>query len=175
MVVKHASRGLILLALAAGVVGTQAQAPSQRSPDAAGAPMDCAALSGLAFDRTITITSATLVTSGTLVSVPDLDVEEPAAVLPRAGREQAVHRLGHRFEVWLPQPATWNAKFLSTGEGGFAGTLNYQRNGLDGGMDELLRRGYATASTDTGHRAAGQWWAVGHPERRSTTSIAPST
>ena len=70
-----------------------------------------------------------------------------------------------RFEVWLPQPAGWNRKFLSTGEGGFAGQLNYQRNGLDGAMDELLRRGYATASTDTGHRSSDQWWAIGHPEK----------
>ena len=70
-----------------------------------------------------------------------------------------------RFEVWLPQPAAWNRKFLSTGEGGFAGQLNYQRNGNDGAMDEILRRGYATASTDTGHRSADQWWAIGHPEK----------
>jgi feruloyl esterase len=70
-----------------------------------------------------------------------------------------------RFEVWLPQPDAWNRKFLSTGEGGFAGQLNYQRNGMDGAMDELLRRGYATASTDTGHQSSDQWWAVGHPEK----------
>ena len=70
-----------------------------------------------------------------------------------------------RFEVWLPQPAAWNRKFLSTGEGGFAGQLNYQRNGNDGAMDEILRRGYATASTDTGHRSTDQWWAIGHPEK----------
>src|SRR5437773_1756688 len=37
--------------------------------------------------------------------------------------------------------------------------------GLDGGMDELVRRGYATASTDTGHRSSEQAWAVGHPEK----------
>ena len=32
-------------------------------------------------------------------------------------------------------------------------------------MDEILRRGYATASTDTGHRSTDQWWAIGHPEK----------
>ena len=32
-------------------------------------------------------------------------------------------------------------------------------------MDENLRRGYATASTDTGHTSSEQWWAIGHPER----------
>jgi feruloyl esterase len=70
-----------------------------------------------------------------------------------------------RFEVWLPQPAAWNRKFLSTGEGGFAGQLNYQRNGSDGAMDEILRRGFAAASTDTGHLSTDQWWAIGHPEK----------
>jgi hypothetical protein len=64
------------------------------------------------------------------------------------------------FEVWLPAN-TWNGKFLSTGEGGYAGALNYTRLGLDGGLDEVLRRGYATAGTDTGHVASDAWWAVG--------------
>ena len=32
-------------------------------------------------------------------------------------------------------------------------------------MDELLRRGYATASTDTGHVSTDQWWGIGHPEK----------
>src|SRR5262249_24755761 len=54
---------------------------------------------------------------------------------------------------------------LSSGEGGFAGAPNYTRNGLDGGMDELVRRGYATASTDTGHRSSEPGWALGHPEK----------
>jgi feruloyl esterase len=69
------------------------------------------------------------------------------------------------FEVWLPQ-AIWNGKFLSTGEGGFAGVPNYSRgNGLEGGLDALVRRGYATASTDTGHSNTDPFWAVGHPQK----------
>ena len=51
------------------------------------------------------------------------------------------------------------------GEGAYAGTLNYTRRGLEGGLDELVRRGYATASTDTGHSASDRNWAIGHPER----------
>ena len=67
--------------------------------------------------------------------------------------------------MWLPDASAWNGKFLSTGEGGFAGQPNYGRSGKDGAMDEILRRGYATASTDTGHVASDTWWAIGHPER----------
>ena len=65
-----------------------------------------------------------------------------------------------RFEVWLPV-SDWNGKFLSAGNGGFAGSINY--NSMAGN----LRRGYATAGTDTGHEADAEdaSWAFHHPER----------
>ena len=64
------------------------------------------------------------------------------------------------FEVWLPAEG-WNGRFRGTGNGGFAGSLNY------GEMAAAIRDGYATASTDTGHRADGidADWALGHPEK----------
>ena len=52
------------------------------------------------------------------------------------------------FEVWLPL-GKWNGKFAGVGNGGWAGTISY------GPLAEQLRRGYAAASTDTGHQAAG--------------------
>ncbi len=52
------------------------------------------------------------------------------------------------FEVWLP-PASgdkrWNGKFNGVGNGGLAGSISYDA------MMQSLVRGYATASTDTGH------------------------
>src|SRR5215510_4182600 len=51
------------------------------------------------------------------------------------------------FEVWLPLK-TWNGKFAGVGNGGWAGTISYPP------MADQLRRGYATASTNTGHPAA---------------------
>jgi feruloyl esterase len=62
------------------------------------------------------------------------------------------------FEVWLPA-VNWNSKYLSVGEGGLHGNINYQ------GLADGVRRGYATASTDAGHRVADRWWMVGHPEK----------
>jgi hypothetical protein len=64
------------------------------------------------------------------------------------------------FEVWLPESG-WNGRFRGTGNGGFAGSINYAE------MAAALRDGYATASTDTGHRADGidADWALGHPEK----------
>lgn len=51
-----------------------------------------------------------------------------------------------KVEVWMPASG-WNGKFLAVGNGGWAGSINTA--GLAGG----IRRGYATASTDTGHAA----------------------
>lgn len=65
-------------------------------------------------------------------------------------------------ELWLPVE-DWNGKFLAVGNGGWAGSIQGYAD-----MQEALRRGYATAGTDTGHSAAdgpaGQF-ALGHPEK----------
>ena len=56
-----------------------------------------------------------------------------------------------KIEVWLPASG-WNGKFQAVGNGGWNG--NIDRNALAAG----LRRGYATASTDTGHEGGGGPW-----------------
>jgi feruloyl esterase len=55
------------------------------------------------------------------------------------------------IEVWLPASG-WNGKFLAVGNGGWNGNIDV--NALAAG----LRRGYATASTDTGHQGGGGPW-----------------
>jgi len=67
-----------------------------------------------------------------------------------------------KFEVWMPI-ANWNGKFQGIGNGGFAGSISYA--GPAGGMAGALARGYATASTDTGHSGGDASWALGHPEK----------
>ena len=73
------------------------------------------------------------------------------------------------IEVWLPVE-NWNGKFLAVGNGGWAGTISYTPAGRS--LVDGLRRGYATASTDTGHKAAAPGregaqahFAIGHPEK----------
>ena len=48
------------------------------------------------------------------------------------------------IEVWLPTDG-YNNRFQGVGGGGYAGVINFEL------MEEALRAGYATASTDTGH------------------------
>ena len=151
-------------AFLAAAIGVSGQSP-ERPAGASGGGAACASLKGRAFGADASVVESTLVPAGSL-QISDT-VTDPN--LPSFCRVQGVSKPSAdsniQFEVWLPDAATWNRKFLSTGEGGFAGQLNYQRNGLDSAMDENLRRGYATASTDTGHVSSEQWWAIGHPER----------
>jgi feruloyl esterase len=62
-----------------------------------------------------------------------------------------------KVEYWLPATAAaWNGKFQATGNGGWNG--NIDQNALAAG----LKRGYATASTDTGHQGGGGPWMQNH-------------
>lgn len=62
-----------------------------------------------------------------------------------------------RMELWLPE--RWNGKFLMAGNGGWSGSISYAQ------MAEPLRRGYAVASTDTGHEGMRGTFAFGHREK----------
>ena len=63
-----------------------------------------------------------------------------------------------RFEVWMPSSG-WNGKFQGIGNGGFAGTISQPA------LAAAVGRGYAAASTDTGHTTTDATWALGHPEK----------
>ena len=65
-----------------------------------------------------------------------------------------------KVEVWLPTSG-WNGKFVGIGNGIWAGQLSYSQLG------DPLKRGYAVATTDTGHTGNGLTaeFAIGHPEK----------
>jgi feruloyl esterase len=65
-----------------------------------------------------------------------------------------------KVEVWLPSSG-WNGKFVGIGNGIWAGQLSYSQ------LADPLKRGYAVATTDTGHTGSGLTaeWAIGHPEK----------
>ena len=63
-----------------------------------------------------------------------------------------------KAEIWMPLSG-WNGKFEQVGNGGWAGTIQY------GPLAAALRRGYAAASTDTGHVGGSASFALGHPDK----------
>jgi len=92
-------------------------------------------------------------TIGAAVSVPASPPD------PAYCRVEGVVAPAVRFEVRLPA-AGWNGKFQGVGNGAFAGFIN------TAAMAAAVARGYAAASTDTGHVAnpLDASWALGHPE-----------
>ena len=63
-----------------------------------------------------------------------------------------------KIEVWLPVSG-WNGKYQGVGNGGWAGSIAYPD------LARGLARGYAMASTDTGHSVPNGSFALGHPEK----------
>ena len=112
----------------------------------------CESLASLALPQA-TITAAEAVAAGAFTQ-PGRG-GNPFADLPAFCRVAATLKptadSDIKMEVWLPA-ANWNGKFLMVGNGGWNG--NVDRNAIATG----LRRGYAAASTDTGHEGGGGPW-----------------
>jgi hypothetical protein len=121
---------------------------------------DCDAIQHLKLPDT-TIATAQRITSSE-VSGPG--IEKPLHDLPVFCRVTGVLRPSAdsdiRFEVWLPEK-DWNQRFLGVGNGGFAGSIGYQS------LAGNLRRGFATAGSDAGHKGGGEdaSWSLNHPEK----------
>ncbi len=62
------------------------------------------------------------------------------------------------FEVWLPID-NWNGRFNGVGNGGLAGTISYSA------MAPVVRQGFASASTDTGHTSTESPIWLQNPQR----------
>jgi len=119
----------------------------------------CENLAGTALPDT-TITVAQSVAAGSFTPPYGNAIEKMPAFCRVAGVIQPSRDSYIRFEVWMPALG-WNGKFLGVGNGGFAGSIVF------GSMGANLKRGYATAGTDTGHEADAldASWAYRHPEK----------
>src|SRR4051794_20302776 len=119
----------------------------------------CDSLSGVSLPRT-SISTAQAVAAGAF----NPPYGSPLDNLPAFCRVAGVIRPSTdsyiRFEVWMPVSG-WNGKYRGVGNGGFAGSIDFNS------MGNNIRRGYATAATDTGHEgeAADGSWAYKHPEK----------
>ena len=117
----------------------------------------CESLSTLKLPDT-TITSAQSVAAGPAPGGRG----GAAAPLPAYCRVQATIKPTSdseiKVEVWMPATG-WNGKFQGVGNGAWQGSIT--TNALVTG----LQRGYATASTDTGHEGGSASFAMGHPEK----------
>ena len=123
-------------------------------------PTSCAGLAGLKLDRT-EIAKSELIPAG--VMVPPLYPGAPSiGPLPAhcrvdgvINRRQGVggEEFGIGFAIALPDPAAWNGDFMMQGGGGGNGIVAYPTGANFAGEKPALSRGFAVASTDTGHKA----------------------
>jgi feruloyl esterase len=156
--------GLALMALVACASGdgTQVGRADAAMPTSGGV---CADLAKIALANTA-ITTAETVAAGAF-RPPQAAGPGPAMAyggLPEfcrvAGSIKPTADSDIRFEVWMPIQG-WNGKFLGAGNGGASGAI------VHASLAQGLARGYAVASTDTGHQGgpADYSFAVGHPEK----------
>ena len=88
------------------------------------------------------------ITSAAMVSSPASSAGAAAPAHCRVDGHVAVPGNQVNFRVGLP--GNWNGKFYFSGVGGLGGRI--------GSLDKGLSRGYASASTDTGHSADDSTW-----------------
>ncbi len=122
------------------------------------AEQTCADLRNLKMDG-VEITNAVSVPAGATVpaSYPHYGGTLPAhcrvegVIHPRKGVDGGEYGIG--FAVALPSPSAWNSDFMMQGGGGGNGIVFYPVGDSYAGDKPALMRGFAVASTDTGHKA----------------------
>src|SRR6187399_388948 len=147
---------LSIATLLAVVIALASSLAAQGRSSSAGST--CERIASLALPDTTITASETI--SGPSFTPPDARGGSTLKDLPAFCRVAATSKPAVRFEVWLPL-AGWNGKFQGVGNGANAGTISYDA------MAQALRRGYAVASTDTGHATTNgrdAQWALGRPD-----------
>jgi feruloyl esterase len=151
-------RTLLVVFLPATFVAALPGFPTQLPP---AAQTSCSAVAALNLPNT-KITSASEVAAGAFVPPGGLPGMTTYVKLPPFCRVAATLTPSSdsdiKVEVWLPSTG-WNGKLQSVGNGAWQGSIGYAA------MAEALARGYATASTDTGHVGGSASFGMGHPEK----------
>ena len=106
-----------------------------------------------AFTPAGTLPSAQMLASRGIPAYKDLPAFCRVALTIKPNKDSDI-----KVEVWLPSSG-WNGKFMAVGNGGWSGNIVYLS------LAQALARGYAAASTDTGHEGADASFALGHPEK----------
>ncbi|GLS99199.1 hypothetical protein GCM10007897_05780 [Sphingobium jiangsuense] len=141
---------LPLLSCASGGAGGVANAPVGAAPprEAAASPAACAALAGRIGD--LMVTAATPVMPAPAWTVETDSSYEPLPVTRPLCRVEGTIEGNIGFEAWLPHD--WNGRLLAGGVGGPAGQFNYRD------MSRRTEEGFATFSTDSGHKKTQTRW-----------------
>ena len=113
----------------------------------------CAALAGPVSTPApagVTIVQATMVTPAPVWSPVTTGFYKPVPVQVPLCRVEGTIEGNIGFELWLP--TDWNGRLLGAGVGGDAGVFNYAD------MSRRIAQGFATVTTDGGHKTTQARW-----------------
>ncbi|MGC2301165.1 MAG: tannase/feruloyl esterase family alpha/beta hydrolase, partial [Acidobacteriaceae bacterium] len=146
---KYAKIGILVVVACS--IGTQAQSQSSNR---------CADLKGATLAG-VEITNAKAVPAGKTIAsaYPGASAVGPlpahcrvdGMINRRKGSDGEEFGIG--FSIALPEPSAWNGDFLMQGGGGGNGVVAYPTGASFTGDKPALSRGFAVASTDSGHQA----------------------
>jgi hypothetical protein len=123
----------------------------------------CEGLSSLKLDH-VALVSVRAVSAGRIFLWKTALMGIPFFKVPASCRITAVSAPSSdsmiKIEIWMPLDH-WNGRLQGIGNGGFAGSIDTMSLAL------ALQKGYAAASTDTGHEGNDRdgSWALGHIEK----------
>jgi Tannase and feruloyl esterase len=149
---------------AAGTAGASAAPAAQPTANAATPVSTCGRLIGLALDGVTIDTAEPLEAAVRQVATGPI----PQSVTIDVPHCRVAGVIDSTIGFELLMPDDWNGKFLMGGGGGFVGAIqNSAQDGQPSGST-ALERGYATAGTDTGHRAGGidATWALNNQKAK---------
>ena len=141
------------LLLAAGIGMTAASATAADGPAATTFAARCAGLTALSLSGTDLLSA--MVVDGSTATAAGQPLPIPAYCRVRAVIRPATH-----VEVRLPVDDAWNGRFFQSGCGGLCGDVLADYPHLFNSSLPGQARGYATATSDTGHTGSnvdGRW------------------
>lgn len=146
------ARGIVLTVMVSLALASIAAVPARAD--------SCTDLASLSVPNT-TITAAQSIPAGTYTA-PDGSVYPDMPAFCRVAATSSPSSDSYiGTEVWMPA-TTWNGRYEGTGNGGYAGTIEYAF------LELGVQLGFATANTDLGCVGCGVFDGdpnIGHPER----------
>jgi feruloyl esterase len=112
---------------------------------------DCAALAG-EHPASVRVARATAIDPGAGWAPATDSHYQPLPVHVPLCRIEGTIEGNIGFELWLPAAASWNGRLLGAGVGGDAGVFNYND------MSRRIGEGFATVTTDAGHKTSQKRW-----------------
>ncbi|KAK6858050.1 ferulic acid Esterase/Feruloyl esterase [Apiospora arundinis] len=118
----------------------------------------------IAGNEAASVTDVSVVAAGGTFGPPSKAFPVPAKNLPALCavtiNVKSSANSSYNFGLFLPDSG-WNERFLTTGNGGFGGGINWED------MGTFTHHGFATMSTDTGHNAVpfDATWGLNQPEK----------